>query len=255
MAETMRELLDFAHQLAWQAGKITLRYFQTDIRPDLKADDSPVTAADRECEQYLRAAIRERFPSHAVLGEEYGESNPGSSQRWIVDPIDGTRSFVRGVPLYGVMIGLEREGQPALGVINLPALGEVVYAAQGLGCYWNGRPCRVSSTACLADGLLVASSATGYERYGKEAALRRLQAAAGAFRTWGDCYGYVLVATGRAEAMLDPVMNVWDCAAALPILQEAGGSFGDWSGAATIHAGEGLATNGAVLEEVLRLIK
>src|SRR5689334_7873292 len=131
MSENLRDLLEFAHELAWQAGKITLRYFQTGITPDLKADESPVTVADRETEQFLRDAITKRFPGHAVLGEEYGETGAGASHRWIVDPIDGTRSFVRGVPLYGVMIGLEREGEPVLGVVNIPALGDVVTAAQG----------------------------------------------------------------------------------------------------------------------------
>jgi len=255
MNETLPALLDFANELAWQAGKITLRYFQTGVRPDLKADDSPVTVADRETEQFLRDAISARFPGHAVLGEEYGETGAGASHRWILDPIDGTRSFVRGMPLYGVMIGLEREGQPVLGVVNIPAMNELVAAAQGLGCRWNGRPCRVSQVGKLKESLLLASAVSGYDDLTNMAALQRLIAAAGTFRTWGDCYGYLMVATGRAEAMLDAVMSVWDAAALLPILQEAGGTFTDWQGTPTIHAGAGIGTNGLVLEEVLRMIE
>ncbi len=256
MADELRELLDFAHQIAWQAGKITLRYFQGDLAVDRKADESPVTVADRESEAFLRAAIMARYPAHAILGEEEGLSGgAGASHRWILDPIDGTKTFVRGVPLYGVMVGLVRDGEPVLGVVNMPAMDEVVYAARGQGCWWNGRPCRVSATSHLADSLLVATIAHGYERYGKAERFQRLLAACGLFRTWGDCYGHLLVATGRAEAALDPITSIWDTAALLPILTEAGGTFTDWQGVATIDGGEAVSTNGAVLRELMELIR
>lgn len=255
MAETLRELLDFAHEIAWQAGKITLRYFQAGVAVDRKADESPVTIADREAEHYLRAAIAARYPDHALLGEEEGASGRSDAgYRWIIDPIDGTKSFVRGVPLYGVMIGVVRDDAPVIGVVNIPALGEIVYAARGHGCWWNGRPCRVSQVTSLSAGLMLGTIAHNYAKYGKDAPFQRLVSAAGLFRTWGDCYGYLLVATGRAELMLDPAMNIWDAAALLPILQEAGGTFTDWRGTPTIDGGEGLGTNGLVLEEALRLI-
>jgi histidinol-phosphatase len=255
MAEELRALLDFAHELAWRAGKITLRHFQGDLAVERKADESPVTIADREAEAFLRAAIAARYPDHAILGEEEGLSGgAGASHRWILDPIDGTKSFVRGVPLYGVMIGLVRDGAPVLGVVNMPALGEIVYAAQGQGCRWNGRPCRVSTAASLGDSLVVATIGHGYERFAKEERFRRILAACGLFRTWGDCYGHLLVATGRAEVALDPIMSVWDSAALLPILQEAGGTFTDWQGLATIEGAEAISTNGAVLRELLELI-
>ncbi len=256
MSEPLSELLAFAHEIAWQAGKITLRYFQSGVAVDRKADASPVTVADREAESYVRTAIAARFPDHAVLGEEEGATGHGDAEwRWIIDPIDGTKSFIRGVPLYGVMIGIEHHGEPVIGVVNIPALNEIVYAARGQGCWWNGRPCRVSSVARLSEGLLVATRADRYDRYGKHTAFARLVASAGEFRTWGDCYGYLLVATGRAEAMIDPVMNIWDAAALLPIMQESGGTFTDWQGTATIDGGEGLGTNGLVLGEILDLIR
>jgi histidinol phosphatase-like enzyme (inositol monophosphatase family) len=255
MSEKIQELLAVAHELAWQTGKITLRYFQTGITPDQKSDASPVTVADREAETFLREAIAARYPDHAILGEEWGESGPPDAEwRWILDPIDGTKAFVHGMPIYGVMIGILHEGEPVIGVVNMPALGEIVYAGKGAGCWWNGRPCRVSQTARVPDSLLVATSANRYERYQRQDAFDRLVSATKMFRTWGDCYGYLLVATGRAEIMIDPVMNVWDAAALLPILQEAGGTFTNWQGKATIEDGEGIGTNGMVLDEVLRLI-
>lgn len=255
MPTELRELLNFANQIAVHAGKITLRHFQRDLVIDHKADESPVTVADREAEAYLREAIRGRYPGHAVLGEEAGLSGPpGATYRWVLDPIDGTRSFIRGVPLYGVMVGVLREGEPVAGVVHVPALGETVAAARGLGCTWNKRPCRVSTISMLRESLVVGTVAHGYEAYGKGEAFQRILAATGLFRTWGDCYGYVLVATGRAEAALDPVMNVWDAAALLPILTEAGGTYTDWQGTPTIEHGEGIGTNGVVLNELLQLI-
>jgi histidinol phosphatase-like enzyme (inositol monophosphatase family) len=255
MADELRELLDFAHEIAWQAGKITLRYFQTGVEVDRKADETPVTIADRSSEAHLRAAIAARYPGHAILGEEDGLSgDAGATYRWILDPIDGTKSFVRGVPLYGVMVGLLREGQPVLGVVNFPALGEVVYAAQGHGCRWNGRPCRVSATASLRQGLVVSSVGHGYEQYGKGDAFQRILGAVDLFRTWGDCYGHILVATGRAEAAIDPQMNIWDAAALYPIVTEAGGRYSDWTGQPVIDGGDGISSNGAVHDELMRLI-
>lgn len=152
------------------------------------------------------------------------------------------------------MVGLLREGQPIAGVVNMPALSEVVYAAQGQGCWWNGRPCRVSAVTSLANSLVVATIAHGYERYGKAESLGRILEAAGLFRTWGDCYGHLLVATGRAEVALDPIMSIWDAAALLPIVSEAGGSFSDWQGNPTVEGGEGISTNGLVRDELLRWI-
>ncbi|NNJ12541.1 inositol monophosphatase family protein [Chloroflexales bacterium ZM16-3] len=256
MAENIRELLDFAHTIAWQAGKITLRHFQSGVAVSYKADESPVTVADRESEAYLRAQIAARYPGHAILGEEEGLSGGADAEyRWVLDPIDGTKSFVRGVPLYGVMVGLLRGGEPLVGAVNMPALGEVVYAGKGLGCWWNGRQCRVSQVSTLRESLAVATVATGYEQHGKGEAFGHILATAGMFRTWADCYGYLLVATGRAELALDPAMNIWDAAALAPILQEAGGSYTDWKGTPTIENDEGLGSNGLVLDEVLALIR
>jgi histidinol-phosphatase len=254
-AEGLRDLLEFAVEVAWRAGRITLAHYQTGIAAETKPDDSPVTMADRDAERIVRDLIRTRFPADGIVGEEMASEREGADRRWIIDPIDGTRSFVRGVPLYGVLIALEEEGDPVLGVAHFPALNETVYAARSLGCWWNGRRALVSETTKLADALVVTSDAEHPARAGRSESWQRLRAGFGLCRTWGDCYGYVLVATGRADVMLDPVMNVWDCAALLPVLEEAGGTFTDWQGRRTIHSGNALATNGALFCEVMQIIK
>jgi histidinol-phosphatase len=251
----LSELLDFATALARGAGDISLKYFRQQPETSRKADGSFVTVADREAEAYLRRQIAERFPDDGVLGEEEGEHTGRSGRRWIVDPIDGTFAFVHGVPLYGVLIALEIDHQPVIGVVNMPALHELVTAAADLGCFFNGEPCRVSTVGSLNEGLLLATNFRECERRGFGRAAERLQTRARNCRTWGDCYGYVLVATGRAEVMLDPVMNLWDCAPLLPILEEAGGTFTDWTGARTIDGGNSIATNGLLFDEVMSLVK
>jgi histidinol phosphatase-like enzyme (inositol monophosphatase family) len=201
----------------------------------------------------MRRQIAERFPDDGILGEEEGESRGRSGRRWIIDPIDGTFAFVHGVPFYGVLIGVELQGEMRVGVINIPAVDEIVSAAKGLGCYLNGERARVSQTARLEDALLLCTDFTACARYGFGEAAELLQQRVKASRTWGDCYGYVLVATGRADVMLDPVMNLWDCAALLPIMEEAGGTFTDWRGARTAAGGNSIATNGLLFDEVMGL--
>jgi histidinol phosphatase-like enzyme (inositol monophosphatase family) len=260
-ADALKTRLELALALAREAGEITLRYFRRDnFRVERKADDSPVTAADREAEQHLRRGIAAAFPDDGILGEEFGEQPGSSGYRWILDPIDGTKSFIYGVPLYGQLVGVERERRSVVGVINIPALDECVYAAAGQGAWYRcgtdaPRKAAVSAVPRLADGLLLTSDLEGYKAVGQPDVLRRLTEAAWITRTWGDCYGYLLVATGRAEAMVDPRMHVWDAAALQPILEEAGGSFTDWQGQASIYTGNAVASNGKVADEVLQVTR
>jgi histidinol phosphatase-like enzyme (inositol monophosphatase family) len=247
----VREILAFAVQLAHEAGEHTLRYFGHQVAHTAKGDGSPVTVADREAEALLRRRVAERFPEHGVLGEEEGETNAGARVRWIFDPIDGTRSFMRGVPLYGVLVGVEVEGAATVGVAHFPPLRETVAAGLGLGCTWNGLPCRVSGVTRLAEALVLT---TDPQRVARDCGWSALQARAGTVRGWGDCYGHALVATGRAEVMLDPIMHSWDSAPFLPILTEARGRFTSREGIATIHGTSALSTNGALHEEVLELL-
>ncbi|MCW3058802.1 MAG: putative histidinol-phosphate phosphatase [Capsulimonas sp.] len=253
IAPTLRELLDVAVDAAYLAGRSTLGHFQTGLRPELKADNTPVTIADREAEKILRARIARDFPSHAILGEEEGESAGEADYRWILDPIDGTKSFVAGAPLYGVLVGVEVRGEPSVGVIYIPALNEMVSAATGLGCTWNGRPCRVSDVDNLEDALVLTTSVTSCQKrsdaYDQIVSRTRIQ------RTWGDAFGYAMVATGRAEVMMDSAMSPWDCAPMLPIMREAGGHFSDWTGKPTIHGADAVATNAALAGPVMEILK
>lgn len=249
----LAEYLRFAVDLSQQAGRIAMAHYQRGTRVELKADRSPVTAADRGAEQLIRNQIANRYPSHGVAGEEFGDDGRRGTHRWIVDPIDGTRSFVRGVPLFGVLIALEIDGAVAVGVCHLPALDETVAAARGMGCTWNGRAARVSHTQSLADAIVVYSDARLIAaRLGP--LWKDLQERTGLQRGWGDCYGHCLVATGRADIMLDPVMNLWDCAAFLPILEESGGRFTDWRGVARMDGGDAVATNAILHEEIVEVL-
>ena len=256
----LHDRYELAVRIAREAGDLTLRYFgRGNYQVEWKRDASPVTVADREAEQHLRKRIAASFPLDGILGEEFGEQPGTSGYRWILDPIDGTQSFIHGVPLYGTLLGVEREGRSLIGVIHHAALRETVHALAGGAAVHvrDGKesPARVSACGTLADGLFCTSDFAGYLKTGRLAALEKLAAAARRGRTWGDCYGYLLVATGRAEAMVDPIMNVWDAAALQPILEAAGGTFTDWQGRPTIHGGEGIATNGLVLEEVLAIAR
>jgi histidinol phosphatase-like enzyme (inositol monophosphatase family) len=250
----LAEHLTFAAELAAEAGKITLHYFRKGVAVDAKADDSPVTVADRETEKFLRDAIAAKFPDHGILGEEHGETNPGARWRWILDPIDGTQAFIHGVPLYTTLIALECSGEPALGVIHCPPLAETVAAAVGYGCTWNNEPCRVSEIDKLEDARLNLTEYNVFLRKyptGGAELLRSVRLTRG----WSDAYAYLLVATGRAEIALDPVMALWDCAPLLPIIEEAGGKFTDFNGTPTINGGSGIATNGRLHRAVLDAVK
>ena len=251
----LQPYLTFARQLAYQAGKITLRYYNQGIRHDLKSDETPVTAADRATEQFIRGEIEKTYPAHAIVGEEYGEkAGEGNPFRWIIDPIDGTKSFLRGVPLYGVLIGLEIEGEMRVGSACFPALDEMLCAADGLGCWWNGRRAHVSQVSGLEQAYLCFTNLRGITRHGRGNAWNVLQSRAYATRGWSDAYGYLTVATGRAEAMLDPIMAVWDCGPFPPIFREAGGYFGSWDGREGHTFDEALACNAAIKDEILGMI-
>jgi histidinol phosphatase-like enzyme (inositol monophosphatase family) len=256
MSEPKENLIPFLTDLVTRAGHITLKYFQKTFRIEKKTDDSPVTRADRESEEFLTREITARYPQDTILGEEFGTSGEGiSGRRWIIDPLDATRSFIRGVPLYGVLVAVEDQGEIIAGAISIPALQETVVAQQGLGCQWNGTPCSVSQTRSLEDALLLTTDIANNYRYGRGEAWEKLSSRCRMYRTWGDCYGYVLVATGRADIMVDPIAEIWDIAAVKPIIEEAGGKFTDYDGVATIESRCGIATNGILHDEILKLVR
>jgi myo-inositol-1(or 4)-monophosphatase len=248
-------LVDFMVDTVYLAGRKTLAYFQAGVQADYKSDRTPVTLADRQAEELIRARIEKNFPGHAIVGEEFGlKSAEGARYRWIVDPIDGTKSFLRGIPLYGVLIGLEIDGRATAGAAYFPALDEMLYGADGLGSWWNGRRAKVSDVDSLDGAWITCTDPAGFEKYGRGDAWNRMLGVGYVHGGWSDAYGYLLVATGRAEVMLDPIMEVWDCAPFPPILREAGGFFGDWKGNETIYGREGLATNAYLRDAVVGVL-
>jgi histidinol-phosphatase len=245
-------LLDEAVALARQAGALTLRWFRSpDLAVDQKGDGTPVTEADRAAERLLREAIGRHHPDDTVVGEEEADQVGSSGRRWIVDPIDGTKAFTRGVPLYSNLVAVDDDEGPLLGVINLPALGETVYAGRGLGCFANGERVSVSGTDGLGRSLV---STSGYSNW-DDGALLRLKHTGAMLRTWGDGYGYALVACGRIDAMVDPEVSLWDVAPMPVILAEAGGRFSAWDGSGDPAAGSGVATNGRVHDDLLAVLR
>lgn len=253
MPDEIATFLRVAEDAADAAARAAMRWFGRAPAAETKADGTPVTVADREAEAAARAVIAAACPGHAILGEEEGGGadarSGGPSHRWILDPIDGTKSFVQGVPLWGALVALERDGDPLVGVCVMPALGERVAAAHGRGCRWNGAPCRVSETRTLADAVLVTTSPRALRR--RTPRWTALEDEVRLVRGWSDCWAYVLVATGRADIAVDPVMQPWDCGPFVTILEEAGGRFTDWLGRRTIRGGDAVATNGLLHDAVL----
>ena len=252
--DPLRYLLEFAVEVAWRAGRVALAHYQTGIAAQTKPDASPVTEADRGAEQIARDLIETKFPHDGIVGEEFGAVRPDATRRWILDPIDGTKTFIHGVPMFGCLIAVEEANEAVVGVMYFPALDETVYGASGEGAWWNGRRALVSDVISLDRALITTTSVESIEQHERVAGWNRLRRRAGMVRTWGDCYGHALVATGRAEAMLDPIMNVWDAAALKPIVEEAGGVFTDWDGIATHTGGSAISTNAALAREIRELL-
>ena len=254
MSESPDSLAAAVEQVARIAGEVALRYYKSSLVIESKADGSPVTIADRNAEQVARAWIEKNFPSDGILGEELGITRPDAARRWVLDPVDGTKTFVRGVPLWGTLVGLCEGEEVLAGAAYFPALGEMLASARGAGCWWNGARCAVSTIATLHEGTVLTTD----ERFAGDGrhltGWRNLSGIAAVARSWGDCYGYLLVATGRAEVMVDGIVSPWDAVALMPIVEEAGGVFTDWKGTRTAFGGSAVATNqGVAIESRLLL--
>jgi histidinol phosphatase-like enzyme (inositol monophosphatase family) len=249
----LSELLALAREAARIAGDVIMPLYEQSLTVELKTDRTPVTIADRRAEEAIRRFLERECPGHGILGEEFGETPGDGRHRWILDPIDGTKSFIHHVPLFGTLIALEEDGQPVVGVIACHAIGETVYAARGSGAFLNERPIHISQARSLEDSTvlltsfsrLAATHPDGFARLSESGAL---------LRTWGDCFGYLMVATGRADAMLDPEMSIWDAAALYPILTEAGGRVTTWQGEDRVGDSV-IASNGHLHEELLTLLQ
>ncbi|MHA1906915.1 MAG: inositol monophosphatase family protein [Candidatus Thorarchaeota archaeon] len=248
-----KEFLEFSREVALNAGDITLKHFGNQTNVEWKSDHTPVTVADRESESYIRDQIQSRYPSHAILGEEFKDKESDSDYKWIIDPIDGTQSFIRGVPFYAVLLALEYKGIPILGVIHIPPLKETVSAVTGLGCFYNGSKCQVTETPTLDKSWVQVTDYAELKRRRPEFTVRLLDRSFSC-RTWGDAYGYLLVASGRADVMIDPIMAPWDIAPLSPIITEAGGVFTDLDGRPNPMGDSALACNKSLHKEVISLL-
>lgn len=248
----LEELLGIARRAAEVARDVIMPLWERDLTVELKADRTPVTAADRGAEEAIRAFLARECPGHGILGEEFGETPGDGRHRWILDPIDGTKSFIHHVPLFGTLIALERDGLPVVGVIACHAAGETASGAVGLGAWLNGEPTKVSDTATIAEATV---SMTSYARLRgmHPAGFDALVGSCGLARSWGDCYGYLMVAAGRCDVMLDPVMSIWDAAALYPVITGAGGRMTDWSGRDGVFDSV-IATNGRLHSAVLETL-
>jgi histidinol-phosphatase len=245
-----QELLRAVETVARLAGDVAQAHFRTALRVETKGDGSPVTIADREAEQAARRWLAEHFPDDGIIGEEYGVQEGRSGRSWLLDPIDGTKSFVRGVPLWGSLVAVVRDEEVLAGAAWFPPVQECIAAAPGEGCRWNGRRARVSDAATLAGATVLITDERAFHSASRREGWRTLTGEAAIARTWGDCYGYLLVATGRAEVMVDPVLNAWDVACFLPIIEEAGGVLTDLDGRRTAFGGNAIATNAALAAQV-----
>ena len=256
----MQDLIDFATELAQASGRLILDYYRQSLRgagPEViqKADATPVTVADREAEALMRSMIEQRHPEHQVLGEEGGTSGAASAARqWVLDPIDGTKSFVHGVPLFGTLIALLEEGRPVLGVIHLPATGELMIGAKGRGTTVNGRPVRVRETRRLEEATFAFTDSAQIHALGLGAGFLEMQLRVRIARGWGDCYGHFLVAAGRADVMMDPVLSVWDVAALKPCVEGAGGRLTELSGEDPPLGRSALSSNGHLHDAALAVL-
>ena len=259
--EDLSSRLEFALSVAQEASELILRYYQsTDLAVERKRDSSPVTEADKNTEILIRERLAVAFPDDAILGEEFPDKEGTSGFSWILDPIDGTKSFIHGVPLFGTLIGVEYQSKCVVGVVQFPALNEVIYAARGSGAWWRigdrePRRARVSSVTDLSEATFSTTNPSRWFNTGLEDQLRTLLTKTHLARGWGDCYGHMLVATGRADVMIDPALNAWDAAALLPIVEEAGGEFIDWTGEPTIYGGNGLSVVPGLKAVVLQILK
>ncbi|MEM7286671.1 MAG: inositol monophosphatase family protein [Actinomycetota bacterium] len=248
-----QNLFEAASDIAREAVAYVKAGFRQDFDVEIKGDGSEVTEIDKGAEQLVRRLVAERFPDDTVIGEEAGVSEGTSGRRWIVDPIDGTASFVRRVPLFSTLLAVYDEHGPAVGIVAIPALDEFVAAGRGLGCFHNGAPTRVSDIANVQHSCISASAFDG--SWWPTDSLLAISDSGAKTRTWGDGYGYFLVATGRVEAMVEPSLNTWDIAPMLVVIPEAGGRITTWTGTTDLEQGAGwIASNGRLHDEILGLV-
>ena len=260
------ELLQIALKTAELAQANILKYFQNDVGVEWKADNTPVTIADKGTEEIARNFWAKETPGFGVIGEEFGIESPDAEYQWVIDPIDGTKSFIHGVPLFGTLIALYRKNVPVCSVIRIPAMNTAVWAVNGGGAFLDGRPVRCSKIENIKDALVLSGTVNTMEDKGFGEGFTKLRRSARLHRGWGDCYGYYLVAAGRAEVMVDPVVSLWDIAPFPLLFAEAGGKFSTIDGKTELFDASGkpvapiyegytsMASNGLIHDEVAKIM-
>jgi histidinol-phosphatase len=256
----MDKRLEVAIAAAKAAGEVALKYFRTGLAVELKSDRSPVTRADRECEQRIVEVLRGAFPDYGLVGEEFGEhagatSAGATGTKWIIDPIDGTKNFIRGIPYFATLIGLEEGGEITAGVIYAPAVDDLLYAQKGQGAFDRHGRLQVSRIASLREGMVLFGGIDIFRQHGYWNGFERLVRSSGRQRGFGDYFGHTFVARGQAEAMVELDLKPWDLAAIKIVIEEAGGRFTDFAGTPTIYGGTAIASNGLVHDEILAALR
>jgi histidinol-phosphatase len=244
-----------AVEAAQRAAQLALNYYNGEFAVELKADETPVTVADREAESLIRSTLLSKFPNDAFLGEEHGDQPGTSGFRWIIDPVDATRNFVRGIPIWATLVGLEHNGEPIAGIVVVPALGQTYRAVRGEGAFRNDRRIHVSEVATLEQSTIFYTSLKWFTAAGREQEFLEVVRRTQTQRGFGDFWGHILVAQGSGELMIEQGVHIWDVAAVYPIIVEAGGRFTDWDGNVTIARPDVIVSNGRVHDEVLRIVQ
>lgn len=248
-----KDELNLTLHMVEEAKKVIMPHFQTQMHIEIKSDNSPVTIADKGAEEVIRKIIEKETPDYGIIGEEFGGQIGLSKREWVIDPIDGTKSFIHGVPLFGTLLTLLEESNPIVAVLALPALDQVMYAVKDGGCFLNEERCFVSRVKSIDKSLVLTTSSNDMEQYGYEESWKKLRGSVRLSRNWGDCYGYFLVASGRAEVMIDPVLCIWDIAPMPLIIGEAGGKCTSIKGESNTDKKNAIASNGIFHDQILEI--
>ncbi|MDH5720716.1 MAG: histidinol-phosphatase [Spirochaetia bacterium] len=249
----IKEFSPFIKELTKVSSKTILEYFKKDVQIELKEDDSPVTIADKLAEEKMRAIIENNFPDHGIIGEEFGVKNEHAQYQWVLDPIDGTKSFIAGVPLFGTLIALTKNKQPVLGVIHLPATNDLLIG-DNLAAYHNEKEIKLREIADINEAIMLYTNLHDIEKHQNINGFLNLTAKTKYSRTWGDCFGYFLLATGKADIMIDPVMSIWDITALVPVIKGAGGTITNYQGNDPVGAESCVAAAKSIHGEVIKIL-
>ncbi len=238
------------------AGEVIMKYYSGDVRVELKGDETPVTAADREAEKVITKTIKSRFPEHSIMGEEFGSSAGDSEYTWIIDPVDGTKNYIRKIPMFATQIALMKNDELILGISNAPAMNELLYAERGMGAYFNNQKIHVSARKNLSESFMSFGGINHFRKLNLTPGLLELAGVTYSNRGFGDFWGYHLLAQGKIEIMIEADIKIWDIAALAVIIEEAGGKFTDLSGnAVSVNIKTAAASNGLLHEEVLKAFR